>query len=262
MEKIKIFIAEDDADWREKVCDFLDKKANFEVIGTAEDGEEACAQIPELKPDVVILDICMPYLDGLEVLKRLRQTCTDKPPAVIVASAIGQSKITQTAIHYGASYCMVKPIDLNALTDRIIQFSGCINFEPAIKTSASDVYNDSVFYDTETEVTRVMHDIGVPAHIKGYQYVRTAILMVIEDEDLINAVTKQLYPAVAKKYSTTNSRVERAIRHGIEVAFDRGNPDVLASYFGYTVHSEKGKPTNSEFIAMISDKIRLKLKNA
>ena len=262
MEKIRIFIAEDDADWRETLCDYLDGRPNFEVIGTAEDGEEACSKIPELSPDVVILDICMPYLDGLEVLKRLRQQNTVNQPVVIVTSAIGQSKITQTAVHYGATYCMVKPIDLGALTDRIIQFSGCVNTDPVIKTQPCEVYDMYLRPDTETEVTKVMHEIGVPAHIKGYQYVRSAIMMVIEDEDLINAVTKQLYPAVAKKYGTTNSRVERAIRHGIEVAFDRGNPDVLASYFGYTVHSEKGKPTNSEFIAMISDKIRLKMKNA
>ena len=260
MEKIKIFIAEDDADWRETVCDYLDKKPNFEVIGTAEDGEEACTKIPELKPDVVILDICMPYLDGLEVLKRLRQTCIDKPPAVIVASAIGQSKITQTAIHYGASYCMVKPIDLSALTDRIIQFSGCVSLEPVAKSPSYDVFDNTLFYDTETEVTRVMHDIGVPAHIKGYQYVRTAILMVIEDEDLINAVTKQLYPAVAKKYATTNSRVERAIRHSIEVAWTRGKPQTMNEVFGYTINTGKGKPTNSEFIAMIADRIRLRMK--
>ena len=262
MTKIRIFIADDDAEWREKICDYLDGKPHFEVIGTAEDGEEACAKIPELEPDVVILDICMPYLDGLEVLKRLRQLCPNKMPAIIVASAIGQSKITQTAIHYGASYCMVKPVDLAALTDRIVQFSGCVNTEPILKPQPGEIYNPEFLPDTETEITKVMHEIGVPAHIKGYQYVRAAIMMVIENEDLINAVTKQLYPAVAKKYGTTNSRVERAIRHGIEVAFDRGNPDVLTSYFGYTVHSEKGKPTNSEFIAMISDKIRLKMKNA
>ena len=264
MEKIKIFIAEDDAEWRETLCDYLDKKPNFEIIGTAEDGEEACKKLSELVPDVILLDICMPYLDGLEVLKRLRQLSIGKSsPAVIVTTAIGQSKLTQTAIHYGASYCMVKPIDLNALTDRIIQFSGAVNADSIIRPSVdSSVFDITLKPDTETEVTKVMHDIGVPAHIKGYQYVRSAIMMVIEDEDLINAVTKQLYPAVAKKYGTTNSRVERAIRHGIEVAFDRGNPDVLTSYFGYTVHSDKGKPTNSEFIAMISDKIRLKMKNA
>ncbi len=262
MEKIRVFIAEDDADWRERLCDYLDGRPNFEVIGTAEDGVEACSKIPELSPDVVILDVCMPYLDGLEVLKRIKQNNGKNSPAVIITSAIGQSKIMQTAVHYGAAYCMVKPIDPAALTDRIIQFSGLVNTEPSIKMQASDLPDTYIKPDTETEVTRIMHEIGVPAHIKGYQYARCAIMMVIENEELINAVTKQLYPAIAKKYKTTNSRVERAIRHGIEVAFDRGSPEVLAAYFGYTVSSEKGKPTNSEFIAMISDKIRLKMKNA
>ena len=260
MEKIRIFIADDDADWREKLCDYLDGNHNFEVIGTAEDGEEACSKLKELEPDILILDICMPYLDGLEVLKRLRQMNLKKQPAVIVTTAIGQSKLTQTAIHYGATYCMLKPIELSALTERIVQFTD--RFSDASQAPQDLPQLAYSKPDTETEVTKVMHEIGVPAHIKGYAYVRSAIMMVIENADLINAVTKQLYPAVAKKYRTTNSRVERAIRHGIEVAFDRGDPDVLASYFGYTIHSEKGKPTNSEFIAMISDRIRLKIKNA
>lgn len=260
MEKIKIFIADDDGDWREKLCDYLDAKPNFEVIGTAEDGDEACTKLKELEPDIVILDICMPYLDGLEVLKRLRQTSRGRQPSVIVTTAIGQSKLTQTAIHYGASYCMLKPVELGALTERIMQFGRRDNDEPFAPQEEMPII--SCVPDMETEVTNIMHEIGVPAHIKGYAYVRCAIMMVIENADLINAVTKQLYPAVAKKYRTTNSRVERAIRHGIEVAFDRGDPEVLASYFGYTVHSEKGKPTNSEFIAMISDRIRLKIKNA
>lgn len=260
MEKIQIFIADDDADWMEKLCDYLDSKPNFEVIGTAEDGDEACTKLKDLEPDILILDICMPYLDGLEVLKRLRQMNRKKQPAVIVTTAIGQSKLTQTAIHYGASYCMLKPVELNALTERIMQFCGKTNNPMYAPQSEQRIAPHAP--DMETEVTNIMHEIGIPAHIKGYTYVRCAIMMVIENADLINAVTKQLYPAVAKKYRTTNSRVERAIRHGIEVAFDRGDPDILTSYFGYTIHSEKGKPTNSEFIAMISDKIRLKIKNA
>ena len=260
MEKIRIFIADDDADWREKLCDYLESKHNFEVIGTAEDGDEACSKLRELEPDILILDICMPYLDGLEVLKRLRQMSPKKQPAVIVTTAIGQSKLTQTAIHYGTSYCMLKPVELTALTERIVQFSGKLNESAMVSQTVAQIAGSKP--DMETEVTNVMHEIGVPAHIKGYTYVRCAIMMVIENAELINAVTKQLYPAVAKKYHTTNSRVERAIRHGIEVAFDRGDPEVLSSYFGYTIHSEKGKPTNSEFIAMISDRIRLKIKNA
>lgn len=260
MDKIRIFIADDDADWREKLCDYLDSKPNFEVIGTAEDGDEACEKLNGLDADIIILDVCMPYLDGLEVLKRLRQMNMKKQPAVIITTAIGQSKLTQTAIHYGASYCMLKPVELTALTERIVQFSGKLSETAMVTQTVAQIAGTKP--DTETEVTNVMHEIGVPAHIKGYAYARCAIMMVIENADLINAVTKQLYPAVAKKYHTTNSRVERAIRHGIEVAFDRGDPDVLASYFGYTIHSEKGKPTNSEFIAMISDRIRLKIKNA
>ena len=214
--------------------------------------------VMETKPDVLLTDIIMPNLDGLGLLSKIdNSTVLSKKPNTIVVSAIGNDKVITTAMNLGARYYMVKPVDLSTLADRVREFK---DFPSAIKEVKKDGANTD--FDLETGVTNIIQKIGVPAHIKGYQYMRDAIIMVINDMETINSVTKILYPSVAKKYNTTSSRVERAIRHAIEVAWDRGDPEVLDSMFGYTILSSKGKPTNSEFIAMISDKIRLKIKDA
>lgn len=264
MDKIRILIADDNVDFCETLQDCINLQPNMEVIAQAHDGEAALARAKELEPDVVLLDICMPYIDGLDVLRRVRAEMA-KQPVCIILTATGQDRTTQTALHYGADYFMVKPINLHILVERINQYTqnNCMiqNIEPT--KSVSGIRKPAflpVTDDLETTITEIMHELGVPAHIKGYQYLREAIMLVIHNQEMINSITKQLYPAVAKKFTTTTSRVERAIRHAIEVAWDRGETEVLSSYFGYTIHTNRGKPTNSEFVAMISDKIRLSMK--
>ena len=255
MEKLKIFMADDCEEFCENVSDVVNTNPNMEMVGVAYQGEDAFEKICILCPDVVLLDICMPYMDGLDVLKKIQDNkdLLPKTPVFIMLSSITRDKTMQTAMRLGADYYLVKPIDINILMERILQFSGTDRF--VIPSAPMPVTED-----LETRVTKIMHEVAIPAHIKGYQYLREAIMLVIDDVDLLNAITKQLYPMVAKKYATTHSRVERAIRHAIEVAWDRGDPDVLSSYFGYTIHTNRGKPTNSEFIAMISDRIRLAMK--
>ena len=225
----------------------------------------------ELKPDILLLDIIMPHLDGLGVLEKLGETNLEKSPLVIILSAVGQDKITQKAISLGAQYYIVKPFDINVLIKRMKELK---NYQPTqfkggfitreIKAQYIDIAPDKKKNQENLEalVTNIIHEVGVPAHIKGYQYLREAIMMVIKDTDVINQITKQLYPEIADKYHTTPSRVERAIRHAIEVAWGRGEQSAVENIFGYTVSAAKGKPTNSEFIAMISDKLRLELKSA
>ncbi|MBE7042020.1 MAG: sporulation transcription factor Spo0A [Ruminococcaceae bacterium] len=255
MEKLKIFMADDCEEFCENVSDMVNLQSNMEMIGVAYNGEEAFDKICSLNPDVVILDNCMPYMDGLDVLKKIQDNkdLLPKTPVFIMLTAMNRDKTMQTAMRLGVDYYLVKPIDLNILMERIQQFSGTDRF--LVPSAVMPITED-----LETRVTKIMHEVAIPAHIKGYQYLREAIMLVIDDVDLLNAITKQLYPMVAKKFATTHSRVERAIRHAIEVAWDRGDPDVLSSYFGYTIHTNRGKPTNSEFIAMISDKIRLAMK--
>ncbi|MDY4977172.1 MAG: sporulation transcription factor Spo0A [Clostridia bacterium] len=256
MEKIQVFIADDCAEFCESVRDVISLQSNMEMVGTAYNGEEAYEKICSLHPDVVLLDNCMPYMDGLDIVKKIKENkqMFSKQPVLMMLTAMGRDKTMQTAMRMGVDYYLVKPIDLSILIERINQFAG--TEQPFVPTSLPLPNTE----DLETRVTKIMHEVAIPAHIKGYQYLREAILLVIDDVDLLNAITKQLYPAVAKKFGTTHSRVERAIRHAIEVAWDRGDPEVLSSYFGYTIHTNRGKPTNSEFIAMISDKIRLAMK--
>ena len=203
----------------------------------------------------------MPEKDGLNVLEDLSRKKNIKKPLIIVMSSIGQEKITQTAISLGAMYYVVKPFDIRKLIDRVIELTkeqtvGELKIIQSAAISQKEI-SQSVL---ENRVTQTIHDIGVPAHIKGYQYVREAIIMAIQNDDMINAVTKSLYPHLAEKFNTTPSRVERAIRHAIEVAWNRGQIEVHDKIFGYTVNSNKGKPTNSEFIAMIADRLRLESK--
>lgn len=262
--KISVLIADDNKEFCSILNDYLLNQKDIVVTGVAKDGREALELIQERKPDLVILDIIMPHLDGLGVLERLNSMNLDKIPRIIVLSAVGQDKITQKAITLGADYYVVKPFDMDIFTKRIREmFNGSTD---EIVKKPSTVIDNTVKVqskgemDLESEITSIIHEIGVPAHIKGYMYLREAITMVVNDMELLSAVTIELYPSIAKKYNTTASRVERAIRHAIEVAWGRGQVDAINKLFGYTIHNEKGKPTNSEFIAIIADKLRLRNK--
>ena len=263
--KISVVIADDNKEFCSILNDYLLNQKDIVVTGIAKDGREALTLIEEKQPDLVVLDIIMPHLDGLGVLERLNSMNLTKFPRIVVLSAVGQDKITQRAITLGADYYVVKPFDMDIFTKRIRDmFNDSLlgNDEPvkkqvAMTTTEMITAPSRGPVDLETEITNIIHEIGVPAHIKGYMYLREAITMVVNDMELLSAVTKELYPSIAKKYNTTASRVERAIRHAIEVAWSRGKVDTINQLFGYTVHTTKGKPTNSEFIAMIADKLRL-----
>ena len=267
-EKITVLIADDNQEFSRTLATYLGNEEDMEIVGIARDGNEALEKIKELSPDVAILDVIMPHLDGLGVLEKINNTTLGKSPICIMLSAVGQDKITQKAIALGADYYVVKPFDIELLIKRIREiknfkprpnnnFIARENTRPYIKIDDKNG-NDNL----EALVTNMIHEVGVPAHIKGYQYLREAIMMVINDIDVINQITKSLYPQIAHKFSTTPSRVERAIRHAIEVAWGRGEPGIMENIFGYTISAAKGKPTNSEFIAMIADKLRLELKSA
>ena len=261
--KIQIVIADDNKEFGDILYEFLSKQSDIEVVGIARDGNEACDLIATKQPDIAILDIIMPQLDGLGVLEKLNSMSLKKRPLFIILSAVGQDKITQRALSLGAEYYIVKPFDMEILVSRIRQLKG-LNQNAVIRsdyTMESKVpYQAPTQRNLEVEVTNIMHEIGVPAHIKGYQYLRDAIMMVVKDLDIINSITKQLYPSIAREYNTTPSRVERAIRHAIEVAWSRGQVEAIDELFGYTINIGKGKPTNSEFIAMVADKLRLEMK--
>ncbi len=228
----------------------------LDVVTVEKDGKRVVEAVAQHQPDVVLLDFFLPRLDAIGVMNNVRALGVMRMPQFMVMSGFDNPTLEREVIAAGASYYFLKPFDADEMAMRILTLvTSANNVEPLRRRTA-----DSGASSLEMRVTEIIHQIGVPAHIKGYQYLRDSILMAIEDEDIINAVTKRLYPAVAKKHGTTSSRVERAIRHAIEVAWDRGDVDVLNSYFGYTIHNGRGKPTNSEFIAMISDKFRLQLK--
>ena len=264
--KISVLIADDNKEFCSILNDYLLNQKDIVVTGIAKDGREALELIQQKQPDLVVLDIIMPHLDGLGVLEKLNGMDLDKMPRVIVLSAVGQDKITQQAITLGADYYVVKSFDMDIFTKRIREMFSTQDVETKRRSVSTQVVQREAAatsrgpIDLETEITSIIHEIGVPAHIKGYMYLREAITMVVNDMELLSAVTKELYPSIAKKYNTTASRVERAIRHAIEVAWGRGQVDAINKLFGYTVHNEKGKPTNSEFIAIIADKLRLKNK--
>ena len=264
--KISVLIADDNKEFCSILNDYLLNQKDIVVTGIAKDGREALELIQQKQPDLVVLDIIMPHLDGLGVLEKLNGMDLDKMPRVIVLSAVGQDKITQQAITLGADYYVVKPFDMDIFTKRIREMFSTQDVETKRRSVSTQVVQREAAatsrgpIDLETEITSIIHEIGVPAHIKGYMYLREAITMVVNDMELLSAVTKELYPSIAKKYNTTASRVERAIRHAIEVAWGRGQVDAINKLFGYTVHNEKGKPTNLEFIAIIADKLRLKNK--
>ncbi|HLS52542.1 MAG TPA: sporulation transcription factor Spo0A [Tissierellaceae bacterium] len=259
MEKIRIVIADDNREFCQLISKFLSSQEEFEVVGIAKDGIETLEIVEKEKPDILVLDVIMPHLDGLGVLERLNQINGEYSPRVVMLSAVGQDKITQRAIELGASYYMVKPFDFNIFIERLRQVSDVKNrkLAPSFSENLMEQNHMNQEKNLETRVTKIIQEIGIPAHIKGYLYLREAITIVIHDIDYLGAITKELYPAVADKFNTTPSRVERAIRHAIEVAWNRGKIETLNKIFGYTVSTDRGKPTNSEFIALISDKLRL-----
>lgn len=252
-EKIKVAIADDNREFSEIMQEYLSQQPDIDLVGVAYNGEQILSIIEEKNPEVVILDIIMPHLDGIGVLERIGQSGV-KRPKFIMLTAFGQESITQRVVELGADYYILKPFNMDVLVSRIRQLANMVTTQrpvvaPAIKARPIDI-----------EVTNIIREIGIPAHIKGYQYLRDAIMMIINEMELLGAVTKVLYPMIASKYSTTPSRVERAIRHAIEVAWNRGNMEMINKLFGYTIKLEKGKPTNSEFMAMIADKLRMEMR--
>ncbi len=255
----KILIADENDSAREKLREGL-LNLGYRQIEEAKNGEEALNKIRAFHPDIVIIDVWLSKLDGIGVIRSSHSVdyLSDKAPSFIVVSMVSNHNLFIEASNAGAELCILKPYDVNSMCNHIKSLLYARKKQANIKDSKS--FDVSMTTDIESEVTKVIHQIGVPAHIKGYQYLRSAIMMTVEDNDIINSVTKILYPTVAKKYQTTTSRVERAIRHAIEVAWDRGDVDTLNSFFGYTIQNSRGKPTNSEFIAMIADNLRLKQK--
>jgi len=246
-EKIRVLLADAAEDFRGMTAELLGQEEDIEIVGQTGDGEELLRMVRALRPQVLVMDLVLSGLDGLAVLEAMG---ADRP-RVLVLSAFARSAFGDRLPGLGVDYFMLKPCRMSALADRVRQLSRAASEEGAPAREEPERQR------LERQITAIIHEIGVPAHIKGYQYLREAIGLAVEDMEVINAVTKVLYPAVAKKFGTTASRVERAIRHAIEVAWDRGDLETLQKYFGYTVSNAKGKPTNSEFIAMIADRISL-----
>lgn len=259
----RILIADEQPIQRSQLRDVL-VRAGYHNIEEASNGEEALQKIDRSHPDIAIIDIWLSQLDGIGVIRDSQglDYRNDKAPAFIMTSPVANQNMFIQASSAGAQLCLIKPIRPDSLVSHMEELMRQREGQlPAPNRDLpAEAINGNRTDDIETQVTQIIHQIGVPAHIKGYQYLRTAILLTVKDSDIINSVTKVLYPSVAKKYATTTSRVERAIRHAIEVAWDRGDVDTLNAYFGYTIQNNRGKPTNSEFIAMIADNLRLKYK--
>ncbi len=262
MEKLNVAIADDNEKIVEQLSRILSQDEDIIIVGRANDGVEAYEVIKEKKPDIVLLDIIMPKLDGLTLMEKINQEQNvEKRPQFIIISAIGQESITENAFALGAKFYIMKPFEEEVVLNRVRNMRGkevLKGQEKQVKIYEQKIRKED--RDLEADVTEIIHEIGVPAHIKGYQYLRDAIMMSVNDIEMLNSITKVLYPSIAKKNQTTASRVERAIRHAIEVAWSRGRVDTIDELFGYTVNNKKGKPTNSEFIALISDKICLQSK--
>ncbi|MEI7024650.1 sporulation transcription factor Spo0A [Paenibacillus sp. y28] len=262
MQKIEVLLADDNREFTNLLSEYISEQDDMTVTGVAYNGNEVLRFIEESRkvPDVLILDIIMPHLDGLGVLEKLREMNLTPQPKIIMLTAFGQENITQKAVQLGAAYYILKPFDMEALTNRIRQLVSNQVLTSSIPMSKPNVIPMTKGKNLDANITSIIHEIGVPAHIKGYQYLREAITMVYNNIEILGAITKTLYPAIATKYKTTPSRVERAIRHAIEVAWTRGNIDSISHLFGYTVNISKAKPTNSEFIAMVADKLRIEHK--
>lgn len=256
-EKIKVLMTQDTA---ENITETQNALSKYDMICSfcSKDGEELISRIMSDMPDVVMMDLFMTRIDSIGVMRSVKRNKPLKMPLFVVYSTFDSPVLQREVMASGATYFVLKPYNIDDLAENILRFlkRNKLKVKGGIRSSGMENYN------LELKVTEILHQIGVPAHIKGYHYLRDSIMMCVEKPEIINAVTKRLYPSVAKKYETTSSRVERAIRHAIEVAWDRGDVEVLNSYFGYTIQGSRGKPTNSEFIAMISDKLRLQIKNA
>jgi len=264
MEKLNVAIADDNERMINLLGSIIKEDSDLELVGQADNGKDIYDIIKEKEPDIVLLDIIMPKVDGLTVMEKVnRDNTIKKHPAFIIVSAVGQEQITEDAFNLGAYYYILKPFDNEMVLNRIKHLKNKTSGRNREfrKFSSFDQKSDYMERNLEMDVTNIIHEIGVPAHIKGYQYLRDSIIMSVEDMEMLNSITKILYPTIAKKHQTTPSRVERAIRHAIEVAWSRGKMDTIDELFGYTVSTGKGKPTNSEFIALIADKIRLEYKN-
>ncbi|NGM81614.1 sporulation transcription factor Spo0A [Paenibacillus sp. 7124] len=272
MQNIEVLLADDNREFTNLLAEYISEQEDMTVTGIAYNGEEVVQMLSQARkiPDVLILDIIMPHLDGLGVLERLREMDLNPQPKIIMLTAFGQENITQRAVQLGASYYILKPFDMEVLTNRVRQLVGTQSGSvmtssssagsPIFSSVKSNVVPLSKGKNLDANITSIIHEIGVPAHIKGYQYLREVITMVYNNIEILGAITKTLYPAIAEKFKTTPSRVERAIRHAIEVAWTRGNIDSISHLFGYTINISKSKPTNSEFIAMVADKLRIEHK--
>ncbi|MBO5483875.1 MAG: sporulation transcription factor Spo0A [Lachnospiraceae bacterium] len=265
MASIRVLIVDDNKRIVNILKEALEREQDMEVAGTASDGEEALRLISLLRPDVVLLDLIMPKIDGLGVMERLKKREMEHTPEIIVVSAVSQENVTENAFHLGAAYYILKPFDPRVVVSRIKAVgskdrAGAEQVNNKVISTVFENRNRKMENSLEADVTEIIHEIGIPAHIKGYQYLRDAIMMAVNDTEMLGSITKVLYPTIAKRHKTTSSRVERAIRHAIEVAWSRGKMETIEELFGYTVNSGKGKPTNSEFVALIADKIRLEYK--
>lgn len=273
MPEFSVAIAEDNAYTRNMLCQMLEEEG-IQVAGKAEDGESAYQMIIDTKPDIVLLDIIMPKIDGITVMQRVRHNeSLGHCPSFIMVTSASSEDVTRDAFNLGVNYFIMKPFDKDVVLDKIqtirnrglhpAPFTASAGISPMSGIRQVKPYINKEEYmeqNLEHDVTQMLHEIGIPAHIKGYQYLRDAIAISVKEQDMLTSVTKILYPTIAKNHQTTPSRVERAIRHAIEVAWSRGKMDTINDIFGYTVSNGKGKPTNSEFIALIADKIRLEYK--
>ena len=250
--RVKILIADGNDEFCGHLKQTLERSGGYEVVGIADDGEKALALLSSEQPDVLVLDLLLSKADGISILKQAHSM--EKQPVALVLSGFMTEYVGNMAVSLGVQYFMAKPCDFELVAERIREIVATEQQARAMTARKGEI-------NIEAMVTSIIHEIGVPAHIKGYQYLREAIMIAVNDMDVINAITKVLYPQVAKTFATTPSRVERAIRHAIEVAWDRGDLETLQKFFGYTVSNSKGKPTNSEFIALIADKLQLQLKD-
>lgn len=260
MKKIKVCVVDDNRELVGLLEEYISSQEDMEVAGVAHNVQDCLEILEQTQPDVLVLDIIMPHLDGLAVLEKMRDLNLNSLPNVIMLTAFGQEDVTKKAVDLGASYFILKPFDMDNLASHIRQVSGKSNSFLRKPAPSYRPQAEAKPKNLDASITSIIHEIGVPAHIKGYLYLREAISMVYNDIELLGSITKVLYPDIAKKFNTTASRVERAIRHAIEVAWSRGNIDSISSLFGYTVSMTKAKPTNSEFIAMVADKLRLEHK--
>ncbi|MCI8270293.1 MAG: sporulation transcription factor Spo0A [Lachnospiraceae bacterium] len=265
MSEFNVAIAEDNPQMLNLLNNMLEEENGFRVVGKADNGSDAYDMIMKTDPDLVLMDVIMPKLDGISVMEKVKkERMGRKIPSFIMVTAAGNDQVTRDAFRLGASYFIMKPFEKELLMEKIRRVcSGSERMTAHAENGKVNPYMDRSEYirqNLENDVTRLLHEIGIPAHIKGYQYLRDAIAISVEEEEILVSVTKVLYPTIAKRHNTTSSRVERAIRHAIEVAWTRGRLDTIHELFGYTISNGKGKPTNSEFIALISDKIRLDYK--